>query len=198
MRLAPLARAVATGALFRADASDVSHLAAYAETDALGPLQRDEALLLYGAIRALRPQTVVEIGFYRGRSAFNFLRALDHDARLYAFDIDPQSETLASELFGHDERLRFALRSQDSITASDIDNRPVEFLFIDASHELGLNRRTFEAFEPLLAQRAIVAVHDTGTWPRQHLPASTPSTQWRTPAGGLVTSMSISPTSVPS
>jgi len=112
MRLAPLARAVATGALFRADASDVSHLAAYAETDALGPLQRDEALLLYGAIRALRPQTVVEIGFYRGRSAFNFLRALDHDARLYAFDIDPQSETLASELFGHDERLRFALRSQ--------------------------------------------------------------------------------------
>lgn len=165
-----MVRALVTGALFRSQVPDVSHLASYSETDALGPLQRDEALLLYGTLRALRPQTVVEIGFCQGRSAFNFLRALDPSARLYSFDIDPQSAALADDLFGHDPRFRFTLRSQDSITASDIDERVIEFLLIDASHELGLNQRTFTALEPLFASRAIVAIHDTGTWPREHLP----------------------------
>lgn len=171
-RLAPLARAAVTGRLFRRDAPDLSHLASYAETDALGPLQRDEAILLYGTVRALRPKTVVEIGFYRGRSAFNFLRALEPDARLYSFDIDPQSEALARELFSHDQRLRFARKPQDEITAEDIDNRQIELLFIDASHELVINQRTFAAIEPLLGERALLAIHDTGTWSREHLPAS--------------------------
>jgi len=169
LRLAPLAYAAATGALFRSHDTDVSHLASYQEEDAGGPLQRDEALLLYGAVRALRPKTIVEIGFLVGHSAFNFLRAMDDDARLYSFDISSTSLERARELFGSDQRFRFILRSQDEITERDIDGRRVDMIFIDASHDLALNQRTFKAIETLLAPRALVVVHDTGAWAKQHI-----------------------------
>ena len=51
----------------------MAHLTFYDELS-WGPVQRDEALVLYSLVRAIRPQTVVEIGFLRGDSAFNFLR----------------------------------------------------------------------------------------------------------------------------
>ena len=52
----------------------------------LGPLQDDEALLLYGLVRALRPRTVVEFGTAHGFSALNFLQALfdDQEARVFS------------------------------------------------------------------------------------------------------------------
>ena len=166
IRLAPLAHAAATGVLFTSAETDLSHLATYPEVEAGGPLQRDEAILLYGAIRALRPRTVVEVGFLTGRSAFNFLRALDDDARLFSFDIDPLCARAADQLFGHDPRFRFAVKSQDQITVDDVEGRQIDLLFLDAAHDLELNQRTFEALEGLLAPRAVIAVHDTGTWPR--------------------------------
>lgn len=163
-RLAPLAYAAASGSLFRPGRPNISHLAPFREEDAVGPVQRDEAVLLYGAVRAIRPKTVVEIGFLVGDSAFNFLRAMDDDAKLYSFDISPKAQELARELFSHDRRFRFGLLSQDEITERDIDGRNIDMLFLDASHDLALNQRTFEAIESLLAPRALVAIHDTGAW----------------------------------
>ena len=154
IRLAPLA-------------PDVSHLAFYEEEDASGPIQRDEALFLYGAIRVIRPKTVVEVGFLRGQSAFNFLRAMDDDAVLYSFDIDPLAEPAARTIFANDQRLRFTLKSQDKIGAEDVDNRSIDFVLLDASHDLAMNRETFTRIEPLLAPGAILAVHDTGAWSRE-------------------------------
>ena len=154
IRLAPLA-------------PDVSHLAFYAEENASGPIQREEALFLYGAIRVIRPKTVVEIGFLRGQSALNFLRAMDDDAVLYSFDIDSLAEPAARTIFANDQRLRFTLKSQDKIRAEDVDNRSIDFVLLDASHDLAMNRETFTRIEPLLAPRAILAVHDTGAWSRE-------------------------------
>jgi predicted O-methyltransferase YrrM len=145
----------------RRGAPDVAHLAYYDELS-WGPVQRDEALFLHGLVRAVRPQTVVEIGFLRGASAFNFLRALDDGARLYSFDIDPASAEVARSRFGHDRRLFYRERSQDAITAQDIDGRVAEFVFLDAAHDLALNQATFEKLLPLMAEDAILAVHDTG------------------------------------
>ena len=133
----------------------------------MAQLQREEALLLFGMVRTVRPKTVVEIGFFFGQSAFNFLRAMDHDAMLFSFDIDGESERFADIRFGHDPRFRFARKSQDEIVEADIGvGRRIDFLFIDASHDLELNQRTFAAIEGLLAPRALVAIHDTGTWSR--------------------------------
>jgi predicted O-methyltransferase YrrM len=135
-----------------------------------GPIQRDEALFLFALVRVLRPRTIVEIGFLRGHSALNFLRALDADARLYSFDIDPKCEERARERFGDDPRLVFRTRSQDALTADDVDGREADLVFLDASHDLALNQRTFERLLPLMSERGILAVHDTGAVPRAFVP----------------------------
>lgn len=185
-RFAPLAHATATGELFSRRWPDVSHLALVPEVEAAGPLQRDEALLLYGAVRASRAKTIVEVGFLAGHSAFNFLRAMDDNARLYSFDIDPGCGDLAAELVAHDDRFRFTVRSQEQISSEDIDGRQIDLLFIDASHDLALNQRTFSALEPLLAPRALVAIHDTGAWSPEAIraPDSGPGPAWWVEVGG--------------
>lgn len=154
----------------RHEVPDISHLTFFSEV-ADGPVQREEALFLYSLLRVVRPRTVVEIGFFKGRSAHNFLCALDTDARLYSFDIDENCAERARELFGHDPRFTFRIRSQAELTREDIDGREADFVFLDASHELDLNRTTFRRLLPLMAPNAILAVHDTGTVPRHLVPS---------------------------
>jgi len=149
----------------RDEAPDLGHLTMFNER-AGGAVQRDEALLLHALIRVVRPQTVVEIGFLRGHSAFNFLCALDDDARVYSFDLDPGCAALAAEHYGHDARLVFQTRSQTEITRADIGGRLADFVFLDASHDLSLNQTTFERLLGMMAPDAVLAVHDTGTMPR--------------------------------
>ncbi|HEV2813283.1 MAG TPA: class I SAM-dependent methyltransferase [Solirubrobacteraceae bacterium] len=164
---APRLRSVVTGRFFRRDAIDTTHLHAYHEgPGVIGPVQSEEALVLYGLVRAVRPRTVVEFGFDQGRSAFNFLRALDADARLYSFDVRDEAAQLAGALFGGEERLRFVRKSQAEFEAVDVDGRAVDFVFLDASHDLGLNQETLRRVLPVLAPGAIVAIHDTGTLSR--------------------------------
>jgi predicted O-methyltransferase YrrM len=167
--------------LLRRDAPDIAHIAYYDEI-ALGPVQRDEALVLHGLVRVVRPLTVVEIGFYQGWSAYNFLSALDEDARLYAFDVDPGCDDVARRRFGDEPRLVFRRRAQQDLTAEDVDGRLVDLVFIDGSHELELNRATFQRLLPMLESDAIVAVHDTGTvarrWTPDWLAESIPPDRW--------------------
>jgi predicted O-methyltransferase YrrM len=164
-----MARAAVVGAFARSETPELSHLALYEEEDAAGPVQRDEALLLYSVIRVTRPKTLVELGFLRGHSAFNFLRAMDPDAQLYSFDVEPLAEQAAQVIFERDHRLHFRLKSQSEVSADDVDGRPVDFVFFDASHDLAINQKTFAQLESLLSARAIVAVHDTGVWTRDSL-----------------------------
>lgn len=147
-----------------------AHLTGYREEDAIGPVQREEALFLLGMIRVLRPRVLVELGFSRGRSAFNFLQALgqDAEARLYSFDIADSCEEIATSYFQGRPNFRFQKKSQEEITGADIDHKKADFVFIDAAHEIDINQRTWAALLPLLAEDATIAVHDTGTWHRDH------------------------------
>jgi predicted O-methyltransferase YrrM len=148
---------------------DLTHLTMFNETVG-GPVQRDEALFLLSLLRVIRPLTIVEVGFLQGHSAFNFLRALDGDGRVYSFDINPACADRARELLGHDPRFVFRNRSQDALTRDDIDGRLADFVFLDASHDLALNQATFERLLPMMDSRAILAIHDTGTVPRALFP----------------------------
>lgn len=162
-----LARRLA--AAVRRSGPDVAHLALYRNA-AVGPVQPDEALALHGLVRVLRPQTAVEIGFLRGHSALNFLTALDADARLYSFDIDPRCETFAARRFGRDPRFTFRCKSQADLEPGDLDGRSADFVFLDAAHELGVNQATWARLLLLPSPAAVVAVHDTGTFPRPLIP----------------------------
>ena len=154
----------------RRESLDLAHLSLFDELS-VGPVQRDEALLLHALVRVLRPETILEIGFLHGHSAFNFLRAMDDDARLYSFDIDPGCAPVARELSEHDPRFVFRTRPQDAVTRDDIDSRLADLVFLDASHDFEANRATFKRLMPVMAPDAILAIHDTGTIPRRFVPA---------------------------
>jgi hypothetical protein len=146
----------------------MSHLLSYRENDAIGPLQRDEAVALFGIIRTLRPRVVVEFGFFHGHSAFNFLKALPDDGKLYSYDIDEESIARAKREFNFDRRFTFIGKSQTDFDPRDIGNQEIDFAFFDAAHELDLNIATFVRIVSHLAPEAMVAIHDTGLWHRSH------------------------------
>jgi predicted O-methyltransferase YrrM len=146
----------------------MSHLLSYRENDAIGPLQRDEALALFGIVKTLRPKIIVEFGFFHGHSAFNFLSALSQDARLFSYDIDNDSCRRARLEFAFDKRFTFLAKSQTDFEAADIGDQKIDFLFFDAAHELILNQETFRRIAPHLGAEGMIAIHDTGLWNRIH------------------------------
>jgi hypothetical protein len=117
----------------------------------------------------LHPKTVVEFGFFRGHSAFNFLCALEDDARIYSYDLSDESATRARDEFGFDPRLTFLHQSQSDFDPSQIGNRSVDLVFLDGAHDLAINIETFKRLLPSLSPTAIIAIHDTGLWERSHL-----------------------------
>ena len=120
-----------------------------------GPIQDDEALLLFGLVKALRPKTVTEFGYSSGVSALNFLKALDEDAKLYSYDINPATPH-------NDQRLKFYKKSQTEFLFSDVDNRTIDLAFFDAGHLFYMNKYAFEQIINFLAPNAVIVVHDTG------------------------------------
>jgi predicted O-methyltransferase YrrM len=148
--------------------SSLLHLNSFEEKDALGPVQRAEALLLFGLVAVTRPKTIVEFGFSRGHSSLNFLQALQGSGKVFSFDISSAAEEIARQNFNTVENFKFIRKAQQDFSAQDIDNREIDFLFFDGAHELVVGRATFAACLPSLSAEAIVAVHDTGVWNRCH------------------------------
>lgn len=94
---------------------------------------------------------------------------MDADARLYAFDISPEARAKAEELSRADPRLVFHACSQTELTPDHIDGRTPDFVFLDASHDLDLNRETFRRLREMIGADTVLAIHDTGTVPRELL-----------------------------
>ena len=157
-------------ALHPATRYQVDHLTFYREEGATGPLQRDEALLLFGLTKVLRPQVIVEFGFHYGHSAFNFLQAAPRNCKLYSYDIDDTAEQISRDRrFQRFQNFHFIRKSQTEFSAADIGNQKIDLCFLDASHDFELNQVTFKKLESSLSDGAIIAVHDTGTWVKQFL-----------------------------
>jgi predicted O-methyltransferase YrrM len=153
----------------RSQGYDLSHLPFHSEEEAVGPVQRDEALVLFALTRVLRPRVVVEIGFLGGQSAFNFLRALTPGAKLYSFDIAPESAAIARHAFAGFPDFVFQRVSQDEIGPQHLGGQTIDLLFLDASHDLERNLRTFDRLAGLVADDGLLVVHDTGAWARDSL-----------------------------
>lgn len=121
----------------------------------LGPVLDEDGLLLQAIIKMTTPKVVVEFGHFWGKSAKLMLEAMDQDSELYSFDNTKDGSV-------EDTRFHFYKKSQDEFDQVGLKN--VDFVFLDASHYLDLNIKTFEQLVPVLSEKAIIAVHDTGTW----------------------------------
>jgi hypothetical protein len=145
----------------------LEHLAFYREEAVLGPLQRDEALLLFALTKVLRPAVIVEFGFHHGHSAFNFQEAISPGGQFYSYDIDDTAERIARARFQRFPNFHFLRKSQADFCAADIGDQPIDLCFLDASHLLELNQATFRKLEGSLSEGAVIVVHDTGTWVKE-------------------------------
>jgi hypothetical protein len=136
----------------------------YEEENCIGPIQRSEALLLHAIVKVVNPKTIVEFGFCKGHSAFNFLEAMAQDAKLFSFDIGKASKMHSEKFFPRDDRFHFVFKSQDQFSSKDIGNRSVDIVFFDASHNIKLNQKTFLNILPYLSESSLIIIHDTGLW----------------------------------
>jgi len=129
----------------------------------IGPIQRSEAIMMFGLVRVLRPKTVVELGFFRGDSAAVLAAATEdiEGSRVVSHDIHVDlaiAETLMRR-YPHLE-----VRQADQRAVGDDLGNAIDFLFVDASHDFETNKQTWAALKGRLAQNAVVMVHDTGLW----------------------------------
>lgn len=136
-----------------------------ASEQVLGPIQRSEAIAIYGLLRCIRPRRVVEIGFGEGDSTEALLAATADvpDAIVTSHDIRVSwaHATALKERYPH---LIVKEADQGTLKLSE----PVDVLFLDASHDMKLNRAFFENNDAMLTQQTIIIVHDTGLWAQGH------------------------------
>jgi predicted O-methyltransferase YrrM len=153
------------------------HLATGGFATGLGP----SVWALHGLVRALRPETCMEIGSAQGWSTCHIALALKENfaGRLYA--VDPHTRTAWNDAGPTDTHaiLRDNLRRcgvcefveivrASSEAAARGWVRPIDFLFIDGDHSIQGVRRDWELFSPFLGEFGVAVFHDT-TWERHGL-----------------------------
>lgn len=135
---------------------DLSHLTQNTQ-EVIGPVQDDEALLLYALIKCTRAVTVLEAGGFQGYSARNFLAALGKQGGVvYSVDILPQTKLAPNHLV-----------IQSCISRVDVQALPrFDFVFYDChAYDETLQFHDNAVSAGIIDANTIVAVHDTGLHP---------------------------------
>jgi len=129
--------------------------------DVVGPLQDDEALLLFALSRALGVNRVLEIGSLNGDSARNFLSAVRCTLRAKVFSVDP-SPTVPELAENH----VVVRKNAASLVSADLDNLPVDLLLLDC-HDYQASQKVVRRIlrQHLLSDTGLVVLHDTGLHP---------------------------------
>lgn len=143
----------------------------------LGPIQRDEALFLYGLCKMVRPKIVLEIGCLIGQSLRVWINA--DVPYIYAVDCIISDEVKRLQRgfnidsrYTHDRMLCF---EQDMKEPIDFVRGIPDLVFIDASHEVEDNIVVVKNLVNVLGSGALVIFHDTGHWKQSDI---IPERQW--------------------
>jgi hypothetical protein len=145
---------------------DLRHLNQPEHQRVLGPVQDDEALLLYALVRICRLRRILEVGAGDGDSARNFLAALGPAAgqggAVYSVDWRPVP-CLGP---GHVPLCKDAR----DVTAADVGNLPLDLVFLDC-HDHAAQTILLATLESagLLPPETFLALHDTGLHRNKHV-----------------------------
>jgi predicted O-methyltransferase YrrM len=134
----------------------------------------DSAYLLYGLVRSLKPNVVVEIGSARGRSTCFIGTGLKENGTGKLYAIDPHTSTAWNDIDSVDtydllksnlQKLKLQdhvdiLRQTSDVAASGW-NKPIDLLFIDGDHSYDGAMRDWELFSPFVQPFGSVIFHDT-------------------------------------
>lgn len=152
---------------------DLAHLTQEPDQKVTGPVQDDEALLLYALCRVMRIGLVVEIGVQNGYSTRNFLAAVrPHGGQVIGIDV-----------CDHGFRAPGFTFIGDSAGNIDPDQIPAEIglVFFD-SHDLDAQQRFTNkmSYAKKISARTVLAVHDTNLHPGgvRHQPLERVFSNW--------------------
>jgi predicted O-methyltransferase YrrM len=139
------------------------------------PLQhRSELLELARIVSAAQPRAMLEIGTFRGGTLFIFARLAASDAVIISLDLPASAmgrlyRVAQVPLFHQFTRGRQTLHllrknSRDLATQLDVSrilqDRRLDFLFIDGDHAYDSVRTDFERYAPFMRTGGVVAFHD--------------------------------------
>ena len=125
-----------------------------------GPLQDDEALLLFALARVNGVRRVLEVGGLGGFSARTFLEAVacTSSPAVYSVDVHPVLRV--------GPRHHPIQKSPDHLTAEDLDTQAVDLIFLDCHHySVTISLLRYVLKKGLLAPEGLIALHDTGLHP---------------------------------
>jgi len=148
---------------------DFSHLIQPSDQNVGGPVQDDEALLLYALVRCMRIRRITEIGGLNGYSARNFLKALqwETDGAVYTIDLNP----VASQGPNH---FTYA-ENVANMTPEHFHGKALDMVFFDA-HVFEEQMTMFHNLTQagIITDATLIALHDTGLHPYKTAPWSYP------------------------
>jgi predicted O-methyltransferase YrrM len=142
---------------------DLSHLTQEPSQAVLGPVQDDEALLLYALCRVVCARRVLEFGGLPGASARNFLAAVGPEGVVYTVERSPMEPLAANH--------RIIPRQAGDVWGQDFEGQPLDLVFFDC-HDYAQQLLAFENLTVcgVITPDTTLALHDTGLHPRQVLP----------------------------
>lgn len=118
---------------------------------------------LYMLAVEFNAKSILELGVRGGESTIALLEAAKEiGGSVTSIDIDPcpTAKERVRE-YGFDSYWTFILGDDRSLDW----NRPINLLFIDTTHEYELTLQELRKYEPFVARKGIIIVHDTVTFP---------------------------------
>lgn len=131
---------------------------AEAETPAWpgGSVWEEEGRLLYGLVRALKPERIVEIGSLVGCSTSHLALACQRNGMGKVYAVDPALEFSRVDA----ALLEYVLPIPEDVFVWELPDGPVSLVFEDGAHTPGFTRAALEKLRPALAPGAVVVSHD--------------------------------------
>lgn len=142
---------------------NLEHLMQPEDQNMPGPIQDDEALLLFALIRVTRIKRIVEFGGVPGYSAKNFCEAIGGNGMVYTIDwgVDGPTPKQASN---H----KVIVKNTADVTPEDLDNQPVDLVFFDC-HAYEASLCAFQNLKKagIITDKTIFVFHDTNLLPSE-------------------------------
>jgi cephalosporin hydroxylase len=129
-----------------------------------------------------KPKVVVEIGTNTGGTLFVFTKLADTQATVVSIDLPggkggggyPEYKTNFFKSFACAGQQMHFIKSNSHLPETVaqlktiLNNREIDFLFIDGDHSYEGVKRDFELYSPFVSPHGIIAFHDTKIYPDEH------------------------------
>jgi predicted O-methyltransferase YrrM len=124
-----------------------------------GPIQDDEALLLFAMIRVMRLKRILEFGGLGGYSARNFLEAVGDEGEVYSVDLNEVPKLAPNHVTIRGDASR--------LTEVDVGGRPLDLVFFDChAYEAQMETWRRLSHRGIITDKTVLALHDTNLHPK--------------------------------